>query len=187
MDDSNAHIGDNNKGSAGDRSQGHTDTLMQAPGDTIMHMLAAITQSTEAQNTVTTPSPAPTHTDTQSHTVTQSGEEPLQTHLPHRIHKRCCFIFEGLAEATGVPQLLPLVTLLPGTLGCRAVAELGPGGGVAGCPLQITPAAPLRCQNMTFGTAAGEPEVSCQEEPSSREGSFLQSGVPLTTSGLRGW
>lgn len=112
MDDSNAHIGDNNKGSAGDRSQGHTDTLMQAPGDTIMHMLAAITQSTEAQNTVTTPSPAPTHTDTQSHTithshtqshtVTHSGEEPLQTHLPHRIHKRCCFIFEGLAKATGV-------------------------------------------------------------------------------------
>lgn len=72
MDDSNAHIGDNNKGSAGDRSQGHTDTLMQAPGDTIMHMLAAITQSTEAQNTVTAPSPAPTHTDTQSHTITHS-------------------------------------------------------------------------------------------------------------------
>lgn len=77
MDDSNAHIGDNNKGSAGDRSQGHTDTLMQAPGDTIMHMLAAITQSTEAQNTVTAPSPPPprhiqTHSHTLSRTVTHS-------------------------------------------------------------------------------------------------------------------
>lgn len=29
-------------------SQGYTDTLMQAPGDTIIYMLAAITQSTEA-------------------------------------------------------------------------------------------------------------------------------------------
>lgn len=60
--------------------------------------------------------------------------------------------------------------------------SLGPWAGVESGRTASAdyPAASLLGQHVILGTAAGEPEASCQEELSSWEASFLQSGVPRT-------
>lgn len=139
-------------------SAGVTDTLMRVPGDAVIHRRVGYNY-TKHRDTSTITAPSPPHASRRTHGWKHS-KEPLQTQSPRRV-----LISEGLAEARGV--------LLAGTAGCRAGAEPG------GRPAQITPATPLLRQDMTLGTAAGEPEVRRQEELSSGGGSFLKSGCHL--------
>lgn len=90
---------------------------------------------------------------THKHTPVLTPETCTESGLTHQIHNRE-FTFEGLAKARGVPRLLDLVTLLPGTVGCVAGAGSGRTSSAG------HPSIPSALSEQTLGAAAREPEAS---------------------------
>lgn len=114
-------------------------------------------QSHEAY-AVTAPLPQPC-TETHSHVHSETGWQRAPLDTPTTPDPPKCLTLEGLLR----PEVCPNSSAL--LLWGLWAAGLGLSQGE--CPPQVT------CQNMTLSPAAGEPEVSCQEELSTGEASFL--------------